>query len=418
MMGIGTRQGGIVSAFSNDVLVLEITGPTQEHFSVIDVPGTFKGTTHGLTTKEDISLVDNMVKGYMANPRSVMLVVVPYLDPDGDRTLGVLTKPDLVDEGAEYDVIRLVEGKRHCLQLGWRVLRNPGQACNDGSSAMRNRVEKDFFDYKQPWNLVEKEKVGIESWRERLQTILATHIQHEFPKVERDIGLKLKRAQNALKALGPRRLTTSEQARFLMDISLRFRDIATSAIQARYMETDFFNKAISLKLVTVMFNRGEKFANDMAEFAHALNFNTSHHTGDIGDLDVDCLVFSDLETVPTRHVTDPEEIRDVTEENDPIPQPYRQGILSWLKRVHRDSRGFELGTSHSSLLLVTMREQAEKWRSLAMGYISDVIALIHSFIIGLFKHIVPSDNVLEKFNSGTQGKISRSAGTHKISTQS
>jgi len=46
------------------------------------------------------------------------------VDPDGIRTLGVLTKPDLVDKGAEKNVIDLVEGRKHQLKLGWHVLRN------------------------------------------------------------------------------------------------------------------------------------------------------------------------------------------------------------------------------------------------------------------------------------------------------
>ncbi|RMY33433.1 hypothetical protein D0864_16779, partial [Hortaea werneckii] len=43
--------------FSDDVLRLEISGPSQEHLSVIDVPGIFKIPTEGLTTKADIDLV-------------------------------------------------------------------------------------------------------------------------------------------------------------------------------------------------------------------------------------------------------------------------------------------------------------------------------------------------------------------------
>lgn len=31
--------------FSNDVLRLELCGPTQEHLSIIDIPGIFKKTT-------------------------------------------------------------------------------------------------------------------------------------------------------------------------------------------------------------------------------------------------------------------------------------------------------------------------------------------------------------------------------------
>ena len=63
--------------FSNDVLRLEIPCPDQEHLSVLDVPGIFKSTTAGLTTKADIQLVRKMVKSYMDNRRSVLLAVVP-----------------------------------------------------------------------------------------------------------------------------------------------------------------------------------------------------------------------------------------------------------------------------------------------------------------------------------------------------
>jgi len=201
-MGVGPAKGTAQSAFSKDVLVLEIAGPSQEHFSVIDVPGTFKRTTQGLTTKDDIALVDNMVQGYMANPRSVMLVVVPCnadiatqevvelaedLDPDGDRTLGILTKPDLVDKGAENDVIKLIEGKQHRLKLGWHLLRNPGQAELLDQTKTRNAIEEAFFNQVGPWNTLDKEKVGVKSLRCRLQEILAIHIRREFPKVRSNI---------------------------------------------------------------------------------------------------------------------------------------------------------------------------------------------------------------------------------------
>jgi hypothetical protein len=92
--------------------------------------------TAGQTTKEDMLLVKQMVGKHLANPRSIILyvcivtfrgkmplsldrAVVPAnvdiatqeiiqmaedADPNGQRTLGVLTKPDLVDKGAEDKV--------------------------------------------------------------------------------------------------------------------------------------------------------------------------------------------------------------------------------------------------------------------------------------------------------------------------
>ena len=43
------------------------------------------------------------------------------LDSEGDRTLGVLTKPDLVDQDAESRVVNLVEGRARVMKLGWHV---------------------------------------------------------------------------------------------------------------------------------------------------------------------------------------------------------------------------------------------------------------------------------------------------------
>ena len=126
---MGLKEIGVpneaAETFSDDVLKIEICGPEQQHLSVIDVPGIFRNTTAGLTTDSDMEVVKNMVNNYMKNPRSVILAVIPAnvdiatqgilkmareCDPKGQRTLGVLTKPDLVDKGAEHRVIDLVEG--------------------------------------------------------------------------------------------------------------------------------------------------------------------------------------------------------------------------------------------------------------------------------------------------------------------
>ena len=78
---MGVSQVGDTSGqkqtFSKDVFRIEIEGPDQEHLSVIDVPGIFRNTSPGLTTKHDIKVVKNMVLEYIENPRLVMLAVVP-----------------------------------------------------------------------------------------------------------------------------------------------------------------------------------------------------------------------------------------------------------------------------------------------------------------------------------------------------
>ena len=60
-MGIGQADSGVnKKTFADDVLKIEISGPEQEHLSVIDVPGIFKKSTQGVTTKADMNMVRNM----------------------------------------------------------------------------------------------------------------------------------------------------------------------------------------------------------------------------------------------------------------------------------------------------------------------------------------------------------------------
>jgi hypothetical protein len=138
----------------------------------------------------------------MENPRSVMLAVIPAnvdvatqeilelaadVDPEGKRTLGVLTKPDLVDQGAESRVVDLLHGRAHPLRLGWHVVRNPGQQQLSDEALDRGRLEQYFFDTVSPWNKVEKDKVGMETLRVRIQDILSDLVRQEFPKVWLDM---------------------------------------------------------------------------------------------------------------------------------------------------------------------------------------------------------------------------------------
>jgi hypothetical protein len=82
------------------------------------------------------------------------------LDPEGIRTLRILTKPDLVDKGAEDKIIELVEGKQESQELGWVVVRNLGQKELQGP--LKNRdLKKEIFRSLPPWNRLSSDKYGI-----------------------------------------------------------------------------------------------------------------------------------------------------------------------------------------------------------------------------------------------------------------
>jgi hypothetical protein len=56
-----------------------------------------------------------------------ILELAAEADIYSDRTLSVLTKPDLVNRGAESGVVDLVEGCARLIKLGWHIIRNPSQ---------------------------------------------------------------------------------------------------------------------------------------------------------------------------------------------------------------------------------------------------------------------------------------------------
>lgn len=47
-------------------------------------------------------------------------------DPESYRTLGVLTKPDLVDKGAEQEIGDMIDRKKQNYNVQWSVVRNLG----------------------------------------------------------------------------------------------------------------------------------------------------------------------------------------------------------------------------------------------------------------------------------------------------
>ena len=81
------------------------------------------------------------------------------------------------------------------------------------------------------------------------------------------------------------------------------------------------------------------------------------------------------------------DLEDITQENSLIPLPRTSGIKKWLEGVYKSSRGFELGTFDASLLPIIWRKQSANWESLALGYVEDIVSLVHSFTVDLLTKI-------------------------------
>jgi hypothetical protein len=385
--------------FSEDVLKVEICGPDEDYLTLIDVPGIFRNPTEGVTTKLDIILVQNMVKKYIRDNRTIILAVLPSnvdpatqeiltlaedYDKAGERTLGVLTKPDLVTEvSAQAAVCNVVLGKKKPLALGYYVVRNRG--ADDDDKFDQSAVEQLFRE--KPWSDLPKDRLGVQALKARLGELLGQITRREFPRLQKDVQKQLTDCRSQLDRLGPARQTEQEQRLFLSALGRQFQELVQAALNAHYYSHSAFENTGELRLITDVVNLTEQFNSDFEDKAHLRHFETQCKTSgnrneneseeaksdswpetSTNQSPVDDLGFEDpiLENIVTRDFE--------------VDYP-RDDIMDWLGELYLQSRGVELGTFGGAILSSAFREQSSKWEKLTQVYVSKVILAIHRFMI-------------------------------------
>ena len=241
-------------AFSRDILRIEITGPDQPHLTIVDLPGLIHSENKSQSA-EDVALVQAMVKEYMASERSIILAIVSasndyanqvilklarQVDNRGERTLGIITKPDTLPAGSdrELEFIQLARNNDIHFELGWHVLRNRGYESSDHSTKERDNVERDFFN-KGVWQSLPRRSVGIESLRKRLATVLLTQIKKELPSLISEIESGIRDCEDKLTRLGNGRESLEDQRMYLLKIAQSFQTMTQAAISGFYGDSFF-----------------------------------------------------------------------------------------------------------------------------------------------------------------------------------
>ncbi|KND89637.1 Interferon-induced GTP-binding protein Mx1 [Tolypocladium ophioglossoides CBS 100239] len=426
-MGIRMKTNDIsqIGAFSQDILKIEVNGPEQNHLTVIDVPGIFRVPTPGLTTETDITLVENMVKSYMSNRRTIILAVMPCnvdiatqeilklaeaADAEGTRTMGVLTKPDLATEIATRDaIIDLVVGKKGHLKLGYYVVKN--RSADDSSSTLAERAaaEKAFF-MDLPWTAI-GDRCGISALKRRLRDILMKISKQEFPFVKAEIEQRLRKCEANLESMGPTRADQGSQRQYLGRLATSFQTTTQAALNANYAGERLFRSDPDLKLITRMIKLQNVFANVFREHAHMQQFDASSDANSSSD---DNNEVSENRTPPVSNDVDKSESKKTVvafkallakycELHDIIvdkayrcPKPDNKPIMDRITEVFDSSRGPDLGTFSGTVLSTIFEEQSEKWEPLTLFHVSNAIALVHDFIFRLLCHLCPEKQVRDQ----------------------
>ncbi|XP_051559615.1 interferon-induced GTP-binding protein MxA-like [Myxocyprinus asiaticus] len=220
---------------SEELISLQITSANVPDLTLIDLPGIARVAVKG--QPENIGeQIKRLIRKFVTKQETINLVVVPCNvdiattealrmaqeeDPDGERTLGILTKPDLVDKGTEGTVVDIVHNDIIPLTKGYMIVRCRGQKeiMDQVTLNEATETEKAFFkDHPHFSTLYEEGFATIPKLAEKLTIELVHHIQKSLPRLEEQIEAKLEETQKDLEAYGTGpRTDPTERLSFLID---------------------------------------------------------------------------------------------------------------------------------------------------------------------------------------------------------
>jgi len=199
-------------------IYLKIYSPRVLNLTLVDLPGIAKVAVGD--QPEDIEeQIRTMCLQYISNPNAIILAVTcathdiansdalkmaRTVDPNGDRTVGVLTKLDLMDPGT--DASDTLHNRVIPLRRGFVGVVNRGQMDVDSDLSIRDGLRKEmkFFRthpvYGHDRSLAGK--IGTANLARNLNGMLMHHIRECLPELKSRIGSMLGDVQSELDDLG------------------------------------------------------------------------------------------------------------------------------------------------------------------------------------------------------------------------
>lgn len=388
--------GSVSQGLSKDILRVEITGPDVYPLTLVDLPG-LRGEMDDQTLKGK-AIAEQLADDYMKQKNSIILAVVSandelanqtvlerakLHDPTRERTIGVVTKPDLAGAGSsnEQNWLRLINGhdKAHKVALGWHVLRNPPQQEQDASADDRDAEEDAFFSG-STWESISRWRRGAGELRKKLSKALLDHIRRSLPKVVSEIEEGLRDREKRLERVGKNSREAPDEMRpYLLEIADQFQKLARDGVEGRYAHPFFGGlyddrrkvraqlRNLNRAFAATLLSKGAKY-NILSGAAHASEADEGGNDAFPEFLQPFLGLFSRF----------------------PCPQPITEKELCQkLDLLASINRGTELpGAPNSDLALQLFREQVKPWRDIATRHLHLVSDYAKSFVEQLIEHII------------------------------
>ncbi|GAA6020454.1 hypothetical protein JCM10207_000005 [Rhodosporidiobolus poonsookiae] len=204
-------------SFSTNLVCLDISGPSVVDLAFVDLPGIISNSE----TPGDIELIESMVQSNIKGNCLILLTITmrddyqnqkavllaTEADPNGERTIGVLTKADTVQHGEHSIWLAMLEGKTHALKHGFFATKQPGPADLERNLSFEEaRALEAQFSTQAPWstaNLALKNRFGVANLTKFLSVRLAEYIASKLPGLHQHLLSSLSSVLASIEKLPP-----------------------------------------------------------------------------------------------------------------------------------------------------------------------------------------------------------------------
>ncbi|CRG96504.1 dynamin-like protein, putative [Plasmodium gallinaceum] len=202
----------------DEPIVLNIYSVKCPDLSLIDLPGITRVPLKNSDQTDDIErLTREMAFRYVKDPRTIILAVLPAnadmstsdalqiarkVDPKGLRTIGVITKIDLMDKGV--DASKMLLNDEINLRLGYTgVINRSTEDIKKGKSITESlKDELEFFQNHPVYKKLPPSLYGTNSLTDKLTKVLLRHIKNFLPDIKVEINDKMRLINDKLYELG------------------------------------------------------------------------------------------------------------------------------------------------------------------------------------------------------------------------
>jgi len=220
-------RAGAQKGVSAAPIFVRYYSPNVPNLSLVDLPGlTMTALTDHGQPRDIKRQIRDMIAAYIRPERTIILMVcgaradleadpalelVKEHDPQGARTVGVLTKVDLMNAGT--DVARYLEGSVPSdlrLALGYFAVRNRSPAEAKGPQGLTVldgfRVEREYFGKHAAYSALGaagRVRLGVPLLSRFLSRVLLQHLKQHLPGIVAEMNVLTKETERALALLGP-----------------------------------------------------------------------------------------------------------------------------------------------------------------------------------------------------------------------